>query len=464
MTDTTPDAGQPTIRPLPASFWTQLEIQQACRERHFGHLLKSWRELQTPPVKQAELAKIIGVSQGQVSRIEQSEQPPGDLTKLITWAKLLDLPESILWFNFEANDTKSYTADGAPATINDEYCSEDDVHRRELFKTVGIGAALLGTGSLQENLTVENPGHGKIGMDSVEVMREYAQMFRRLDNRFGGGHSLKQLTYYLGSDVREILTNSNCTSRVRQELFSAAAELYQLAGWMLYDTGDPVQGQKALTRALALCQESGNQAYAAELLAGMSHQFSFLRDPDNAIERAVTAKQWASNAGIHALTAEASVMAAHAYAQQGDKRNCLNNLQTADAEFARIRSGETPNWLGYLDNAYMSAKFGHTLKDLGEPKEAERFARQSLQMSDGYDRGRMFNTALLASVLADQGRVDEAVTTGTQALKLASRVRSSRTTKYLSEVAERLQPYRNQAEVRQLFKQMAANRIPLQRV
>ncbi|MDV6012113.1 helix-turn-helix transcriptional regulator [Haloechinothrix sp. LS1_15] len=455
---------QPNTNKLPADFWTQLEIQQACRERHFGRLLKSWRELQDPPVKQSELATTLGVTQGQVSRIERNPQPPHNLSKLISWAKTLDIPESILWFNFDDSDSTACAFTNAPDRIGDDDTSEEDIRRRELFKTIGVGAALLGTDTLQESIPAVGSNYNKVGMESVEVMREYARMFRRLDNRFGGGHSLKQLVYYLRTEVQDKLTDTRASSTVSYELFSTAAELYHLAGWMSYDIGESQQGHRALTQALALSQQVGNQVYAAELLAGMSHQFSHFRDPDNAIDRALTAKNGAKINNVPALTAEAAVMAAHGYAQEGDRRNCIINLQEAEAAYARIRPDDTPDWLGYLDSAYLSAKFGHALKDLGEPAQAERFARQSLHMSDGYDRGRMFNTALLASVLADQGNIDEAVPAATEALQLASNVRSVRSKRYLSDVAQRLQPYKSSTHVQQLFKQMTTHQIPLQRV
>ncbi|MPY79801.1 MAG: helix-turn-helix domain-containing protein [Actinophytocola sp.] len=60
-----------TTPQLPADFWEQLEVQQACREQHFGRLLKAYRELQDPVIKQSELAEMLSLTQGQISRIER---------------------------------------------------------------------------------------------------------------------------------------------------------------------------------------------------------------------------------------------------------------------------------------------------------------------------------------------------------------------------------------------------------
>ena len=338
------------------------------------------------------------------------------------------------------------------------------MRRRELIKSVGVGAALLGT-SVLEDLTVSTPQSSRaVGMETVEIMREWTHTFRRVDNRFGGGYSLAQIGKYLGEEVMPKVHDARCNDKVRRELHAAASELYQLAGWMSYDIGHTEQGRKCLSRALQLSQTAANQPFTAELLAGMSHQASFLRKPEDAVDFALAAKEAARRTGLNALTSEAAVMAAHGYAQQGNKRACLAELQEAEAEFCRIRRADTPDWLGYFDEAYLSAKFGHALKDLGEAAQAERFAVRSLQMNDGYDRGRVFNLALLASTLAEQGKVDEAVSFGRQATELAGTVRSQRTTAYLSEVAERLWPYSDNGAVRGLHKQMSAHRIPLRRL
>lgn len=456
----------PTAPALPPDFWSQLEIQQACRERHFGHLLKSYRELQNPPIKQSELAVLLSLTQGQISRIERSRNPVTDLQKLATWAEIIGIPESILWFKVQHEREKSRPQSPAASTISGESCSEgdEDVRRRDLMKSIGIGATLVSTSGIEDTLSTAAGTSSAIGTESVDIMRMYVQTFRRIDNSYGGGHSLPKIGEYLRNEVVPMINSASSRAKVREQLFATAAELYQLAGWSAYDSGKSELGRKSLSRAIQLCQQIGHKAYVAELLAGLSHQHSFMRSPNDAVDFAIAAKETASKVGIPALDAEASVMAAHGYAQLGDKRACMAELQNAETEFCRIRTGETPDWLNYFDEAYLSAKFGHALKDLGESTQAERFARRSLDMTEGYERGRMFNTALLASTLADQGQVAEATEQGQRAVQLAGNVRSTRSTTYLSDVAERLQPHHDDPKVKELYKLMSKHKIPLQRV
>jgi hypothetical protein len=205
----------------------------------------------------------------------------------------------------------------------------------------------------------------------------------------------------------------------------------------------------------------GNDALSAEMFAGMSHHAAFHGAPEDAVDLALAARQLAKRTGIAALKAEAAVMEAHGLALQGNPQACLAALRDAEHAFTAAGHGDTPSWLGYFDSAYLAAKFAHTFRDLGQPRDAELFARRSLEMSDGYERGRLFNTALLASTLADQRRVDEACSVGVDAVQMAHSVRSVRSAAYLADVARRLAPFSANVDVRSLFDRMTEAGIPV---
>jgi hypothetical protein len=129
-------------------------------------------------------------------------------------------------------------------------------------------------------------------------------------------------------------------------------------------------------------------------------------------------------------------------------------LGEAERAFAAAEDRDRPEWLAYFDSAYLAAKFGRCFRDLGCPVEAERFARRSLDMIDDYDRGRLFNLVLLASVLADQRKVEEACETGSAALRVAFDVRSARTNADLVDLSHRLASFRAEPAVRMLDEQI----------
>jgi hypothetical protein len=75
-------------------------------------------------------------------------------------------------------------------------------------------------------------------------------------------------------------------------------------------------------------------------------------------------------------------MEAHGLALRADTAGALSALRDAEKAFGAAKVSDTPAWLGYFDDAYLAAKFGRTFRDLGKPREAEQFARRSLEMSE----------------------------------------------------------------------------------
>jgi hypothetical protein len=95
----------------------------------------------------------------------------------------------------------------------------------------------------------------------------------------------------------------------------------------------------------------------------------------------------------------------------------------------------------------MAAKFGHCFRELGQGSKAEKFARRSLDMVDGYVRGRTFNIVLLANAQLQQQNLDEACAVGNQALDLGSGLQSARTIRYIRDLRRRMSKYNNESVV-----------------
>lgn len=103
----------------------------------------------------------------------------------------------------------------------------------------------------------------------------------------------------------------------------------------------------------------------------------------------------------------------------------------------------------YFDHAYLSAKFAHCFRALGQAKQAERFAVRSLHMDGAYVRGKAFNLSLLASAYAQQGEYERACVVGGEALALTARLKSARAVRYLRDLRSELSPHRDRSAVRQ---------------
>lgn len=180
----------------------------------------------------------------------------------------------------------------------------------------------------------------------------------------------------------------------------------------------------------------------------MSHHAVHVSQPVLGIDLARAAGATAERLGLDLLMAEAAAMEAHGLARLGDERACADAMARAEQALGRADRDTAPDWLGWFGEAYLAAKFAHCLRDVGRPAEAEPYARRSLDMDGRYLRGRMFNTALLATVHAEKGEVEEACALGIQAVDMAAQMSSRRAVEYLGDLRARLRRYGDAAEVR----------------
>lgn len=241
-------------------------------------------------------------------------------------------------------------------------------------------------------------------------------------------------------------------------LFSAAAELTQLAGWMAYDSGKHGIAQAHLIHALRLAKVANDQLLGAEILAAMSHQAIYLHDADTAITLASAARRTAEDAGMFSLAAEALVSEAHGHAARGNERACTQALTAAENALERADRDDDPQWMRYFDDAYLSARFGHCFSALGHGEQTTRFAERSLDMNQSYVRGRAFNLALLATGHLHQRNIDQAAAVATEAAHLTTGLKSARAVGYIRDLDTALTPHAGNPAVRE-FREFVAEQI-----
>jgi hypothetical protein len=214
-----------------------------------------------------------------------------------------------------------------------------------------------------------------------------------------------------------------------------------------------------MTQALRLALASDDAALGGEILAGLSHQASYLHDSPTAIDLARAAAKTARRNGLDALLAEAAVMEAHGHAGGGDEAACARSLAIAETALDRADRTADPDWIGYFDEAYLSAKFGHCFKELRQPATAAKFAERSLDMDGSYVRGRSFNLLLLATAHAQAGEVEAACSVGDEAVGLLQGLHSARANDYLRALQQELAPY-GSSPVVQVFNRGVGQALP----
>lgn len=330
-----------------------------------------------------------------------------------------------------------------------------DVERRRflLDSTFAIGAGT--TGALRWlTLPAEGgPAAGgarRVGMADIAAVREVTRAFGELDNRFGGGRVRPAVVRYLDTAVAPLLSEGSYGEPTGRALASAAAELTRLAGWMAYDLEQHGLAQRYLIQALQLARGAGDHGFGGEILAGMSHQAIYIGQPAHALDLARAARLSARRAGVLTLLAETHVLEAHAHALLEDRAACGRALHEAETAFDRRVAADEPDWIAYFDEAYLSAKFAHCFRDLGDGAKTVRHARRSLEMDGRYVRGRMFNLSLLSAGLLGCGELEHACTAAAEALELAAGLQSVRTRSYVTDLRRRLTPFAAEAPVVEL--------------
>jgi transcriptional regulator with XRE-family HTH domain len=440
---------------IPPDFWDRDTVTTALRTRDIGTLIRLLRR--HTGASQTQIGIAVGLDQAYISRIVHGRK--------VTTIDLLERIADGLHLPNTARTTLGLApsheprAGTHPTRPHDSRESNNvswrntldrtvddwrgDMERRNVLRCGAFSAASYAIPALRWFTSdgptpPRNAGYRAVGQPDVEAIREMTSTFRRIDNQYGGGHSHATVARYLHDEVAPLLRDGRFDEATGRALLSATAETTHVAGWMSFDAGRHATAQRYLINALDLARIANDRPLGAEILAAMSHQATHLDDATTALDLARAAGRTAQRAGVRVLVAEAAVMEAHAFARSNDARSCASMLSRAERELDQADRSRDPRWLSYFDAAHMSAKFGHCFHELGQNKQAERFAARSLQMDNHYVRGRTFNLLLLASVHAQKGDHERACVLGEHALTLMARLRSVRAVEYLRALQQQL--------------------------
>lgn len=330
-----------------------------------------------------------------------------------------------------------------------------DVGRRDFLSGSTVAASALVEPSRDWLITgpdaaVARSGGPRVGMADVEAVRATTSALVDLDHRFGSGHVRPIVVHYLNSVVSGLLAGSYREATGRQ-LFAAVARLTELAGYMAVDTGQPGLAQRYYIQALRLAQAADDRGYGGYVLAaGMSHLAASLGNPREIAQLARAAQEGAR--GRVTPTAQAMFYAAEArgHALLGDVRACNAVAGKAVEALARGNPEEDPDWIAHFDQAYLADELAHCHRDLDQPVPAAQRAQEALA---GHPptrvRRRAIGLLLLASAQVQAREVEQGCDTATQAVGLLAGLRSNRGAEYLDDFRRRLEPFQQEAAVRE---------------
>ncbi|MER5973269.1 regulator [Streptomyces sp. NPDC002055] len=297
----------------------------------------------------------------------------------------------------------------------------------------------------------------RVSSGDIAALRSVAELFRTLDQAYGGGHARQALVRYLEHEAEPMLRGTYGESTGRR-LFAAVADLTRLAGWTSFDIAAHGLAQRYFVQALRLAQAAGDRPYGSYVLVTMSRQAVYLGHGREAVQLARVAQQGVGSGAPPVVQALLHAVEARGHGVVGDVRACTTSLARAEKALETARPGdEVPHWARFFDEAQLADEFGHCHRDLQQYRVAAQHAERSLQLrGTAFARSRLFCRVVLASARLGMGELEQACALGAEAAQQATEMRSARAVEYVRDFERRLEPYKEAPAVRGYRERVAA--------
>jgi hypothetical protein len=334
-----------------------------------------------------------------------------------------------------------------------------DLRRRDMITSAWAAAALsepVGRWLLDPaDRDASSGGSRQVGRTDVAAVWAMCSSFADADHRLGGGHA-RQALISCADEVVVPLLAGRYTDRIGRELFAATARLFDVAGFMCFDSGLQGLGQRYFVAALRLAKVSGDLALGAHILADMAIQALDQRHPEAAVTLADAGVATARRAGSASVLARCQAVRARALALAGDAPESDHALSRADDALDRAGGTDEPSWVTFFTARQLAAESMYAAAELHRPGDVQRHAALVLDTDDGMQRRRVLATATLAAsyLPADGGRAAADVEHACEVLRgivpVLGAQTSARALSLVGEVRRRLGAYPELPAVREL--------------
>ncbi|MEU7282736.1 hypothetical protein AB0A69_28745 [Streptomyces sp. NPDC045431] len=277
----------------------------------------------------------------------------------------------------------------------------------------------------------------RLSTPELDLLESTTAMFRQWDAQCGGGLRRKAVVGQL-HEVTDLLQEPHPAATARR-LFTCAAELAELAGWMSYDVGLQPTAQKYFVLALHAAKEAGDKPLGSYILSSMSRQMIHLGRPDDALELIHLAQYGSRDCATPRTQAMLYAMEARAYANMGQPSKCKRAVRMAEDTFADAGlDGEPePDWIRFFSEAELNGENAHSYRDLayvaGRSPTYASLAEPVMQRAvelfrkdDEHQRSYALNLIGMATVHLLKREPEQSTALAEQALHVAKRVRSER--------------------------------------
>lgn len=283
---------------------------------------------------------------------------------------------------------------------------------------------------------------------TLEAFQSSIEGYWRRDDQHGGEALRPAIVGQLRFVVA--LLKEHRPPSLQNGLYRIAAELARLTGWTYFDARQYNQARVYFTEALQLAKEIDDRQFMANVLACMSLQATYQDKPADSLALVTAAQDQARStpSTTPRVLSMLSMREAFAHATLGSRGATYRAISEAHDHFEQTQTSDPdPSWVTYFDEPKVIADTGIAHGRLGEAATAEPLIMEALRREARTNmRGRAFHSFWLARMQLDQGKIDQACHTATQALEPASAVASERVTGHLREFYGQLAPHRNEPE------------------
>jgi tetratricopeptide (TPR) repeat protein len=337
-----------------------------------------------------------------------------------------------------------------------------DTTRREFVQQLGILAGWPLLGAHTPAPAVSTPAPPLAGWPATEpadqeyvgAMHAAVQHLVGLDNAFGG-NEIAALATRTFRRAQSHLAAGLYVPAVERDLQAGAAELAEVAGWLLHDASDEDSSRRLSQEALLLARLAGDRSMEHLTLANMSLQAIFQRRPGEALQ--IARAELAAGPLPPRLQVIFGIREARALAQLGDEDATRRALDTATSAFQEGPSRLDPAWAWWVDASEFALHRGLALVDLGDLAGALPLLQQAIEGCPPHRRNaRFIYVAQFLRALIDAGAWQDVETVIREATNLAGEVGSARTLGLLRDAVSLLTLAPAPAAVREAAERMTS--------
>lgn len=381
---------------LPDAFWQTEQLRQAFAAQHIGWVARVYRMhpyhhavYGVGGISQTLLGQWLSLRQPQVSRIETGP-PIRDLDTLVYWARVLQIPPRLLWFDMPGS-WRPTTANASMMRLEDvphSQSEEDVTKRREAIAFTGTALAAALQSPIFETvdrLAIDSSRRRvdeKLVAAHQETAQALAELYRSVDPR----SVLPIMTAY--ADQLLDLLDAPMGDSDRAALNTIAVGAHAQAGLWACHMHRSSLAYRYLATSRAVAAASGDRSLLARSLGALSYLFS----------SAPRGGQGGNPQHCLELLDEALDLAHHAdpftrgwlFTWRADQHTTLGNLSAARADLEAAGGG-----LGSADQSQIEGFFSRSTYGYGMEGHLIRLRTMTFALSgDQLDLEHAFSEVL----------------------------------------------------------------------